>query len=210
MSRAPSWFDQFGQDPQARIDHGDRAFERDRVAFVMKTLGCGPKKLKDLRAAGRDMAGQPDLYFDCFNAMFPEFPFALGASTLRHLPLPYKTRGEQTKTTSPDYTVHRDYHSLEPMRYKAFEQVPFVVAYGKMSDRLQEVAVGRSVGLVFPRRGIIQGLMIHDDINHRYWTEGFAQVFKYRDDGGTEFQLIVQRFSDVIKAIAAEPGNWRD
>lgn len=209
MTASPGWFDQFGKNPDERVAHEERSFERDRVAFVMKTLGMGPKKVNDLRTRGRELTGASDLYFDCFNAMFPNFPIVLGASTLRLLPLPYKTRGDKTKTTSADYEVHRDYHSLEPMRYKRFEEVPFVVAFGNLSDRVQAEATGRPVGLVFPRRGVPHGLIVHDDADHRYWTQGFAQVFKYTIED-VNYQMIVQRFSDVIKAIAAEPGEWQD
>lgn len=204
MSRAQAFFDSFGNRPEERLAYEERSFERDRVAFVLKSMGIGSRRTNAIREKGKQVSGKADLYFDVFNDAFPGFPFVLGSSTLRNVVLPYTTRTHKVKTTPMDYRVHQDYHSLEPMRYKNFPHVPFVIAYFQLIERVEAQAQGRPIGLVFPRRGIMQGLIIHDDSSQKYWTEGFAQVYKYEAEGQS-CQLFVQRFSDVIKAAADDP-----
>ena len=171
-----------------------RRFEAGRVGYVMKQLGLGPKLVNELYAYREALTGVRELHLADFNAVYTGFPVYLGAHTLRCMAGPWP------QPTAADYCVHRDRFSAEPSRFKGFAKVPFVVAYQDFFNGAFHEANGRPLGLVFPRRGFQQGMIIHNDESERFWHEGLCWVYKMPR---TEHRLYVQPFSYFMDAVRA-------
>ena len=191
-----------GMDVDIRLAHENRQFEHERVRFVLRRFKLDSFGHELLTMGGESKANQW-LRFSAFNSMFPSFPFVLGIHRLRNLPLP-----GSAKTTSSDYSVHTDPNCVEPARFRKFTWCPFVVAYDELYETLAEnvASAGLHLGLVFPRSGLKEGMVIHNDASEHFWTRGLCWVYK---DEALDRKLYVQPFSDLIDAIHAGGHGWR-
>jgi hypothetical protein len=145
--------------------------------------------------------GQHELRFAAFQEMFPTFPFVFGCHMLQGLAVPWST-----KPTPITYAVHTDTHSVEAARYTKFDAVPFVVAYKELYEQLATFANGRSIALVFPRKGFLHGMVLHDDQSEQYWPQGLAEVYKFTA-GGRDRRLYRMPFTALVAAIASQ--QWK-
>lgn len=176
-------------------------FEEARVRFLLNRLKLSQFKRRLLDAWERQHS-EKRLRLAAFNHVFPTFPFLLCSHRLRGVPLP----GRGDKVTPDSYQVHRDPASVEASRFKKFSRVPFVIAYQQMLEDLGEEAGERSVAMVFPRKGLLHGLVIHNDATEQYWTHGLSWVYKPPD---SDDRLYVQPFSALIDEIYANGRGWR-
>jgi hypothetical protein len=168
------------------------SFERESVRYVTREMGLTSRHVNALLDRYEALTGKRELRFSTFNEAYSSFPVFLGSHTLRCLGGPWP------KPTGPDYCVHRDMSSVEPQRFKRFGGVPFVVAYQDFYNASFREAAGRPIGLVFPRRGFMRGMIIHNDASERFWREGLSWVYKVP---GTENRLYVQPFIFFLQAI---------
>ena len=173
----------------------EEAWEHSRVRHAMKKLGLNKNDERTVVKECEQFCGSPQLRFDVFCDHFSSFPFILTTNRLRGLPLPYGK-----KQTPKNYQVHTDQHSFEPERYKKFDWVPFVIAYRDFKEKVGES--DRSIGLVFPRRGFQQGMIIHNDYSEQYWTTDSCWVHK--DSDGEK--LFVQPFDALL--IGIKKARW--
>jgi len=180
-------------------------FEAARVRFVVRRFGLGAPVLRQLVEDWFRTTGRRELRFAAFHERYPTFPFYFGTHTLCGLAVPW-TAGAVGGRTPYNYHVHRDPYSTEPARYKKFEWVPFVIAYRQFYNSASAAASGRSIGLIFPRRGMVDGMIIHNDESEQFWTSGLCQVYK---DPKTEKRLYVQPFAALIAAIYNNGRGWR-
>lgn len=180
-------------------------FEKSRVRFVLREFKLGAPVERQLVREHFEATGRSELRFLTFHNRFPTFPFYFGASTLRGIAVPW-TKGAVNGHTPSDYHVHRDPQSTEPARFKMFHWVPFVIAYGQLYQTSLGEASGRKLGLVFPRHGFRDGMVIHNDESEQFWTHGLCQVFK---DPKSERRLYVQPFSSLLAAIYDGGRGWR-
>ena len=79
---------------------------------------------------------------------------------------------------------------------KSFPQLPFVPLWEAFLEDVQQRHPQQSVGLVFPRRGFVQGMVIHN-AGLRYIEPGTgAVVFKAANEW-----IVVQSFTSLAKVI---------
>jgi hypothetical protein len=182
----------------------DHQFEHERVKFTLQQLKLGHQTRQVGKIWADAHGGKFELRFAAFNELFPTFPFLMGASRLRGIQIVKNNR--VVRTTPHDYHVHRDPASAEPSRFKDFAGVPFRAAYEQFFN---SVGIGddpRDVCLVFPRKGFLHGMCIHNNQSEQYWTEGLCWVYK---SPKTSVRLYVQPFKHFIEAIHGNGRGWK-
>lgn len=197
----------------------DLQFEDRRVDYLMRQFGLQRQALQ-MRRQRKDQGNVGSLTFDLFEGRFPDFPFRFFAHRLVGVPLATSETAmiddqgrpqdeydeEGVRRTPYNYQIHRDALSAEPARFKNFTRVPFVVAY---LQRLEELGDDiRPTGMVFPRKGFAQGMVIHNDEDERYWSEGLCQVYKGQVLGENT-RLYVQPFRHLIAELRDGDAAWR-
>jgi hypothetical protein len=197
-----NWF----TSPTARGDAQDIArtknFEHERLKFLLGRLKLG-NRTNELMQLYQEQTGERSLRFAAFNQLFPTFPFVLGAHTLCNLTVPWGK-----KNTGSDYAVHRDDQSTEPARFKKFGWVPFVLAYQEFYSSVVTDGELRRVCLIYPRKGFLHGMCIHNDQSEEFWPSGLAWVYKF-NDGGRDRRLFVMPFQSLVEAIYAGGRGWK-
>ena len=168
----------------------DASWEHERVRHLMKKLGMSKEEERKLSKECENFCGDPLLRFDVFRSQYPTFPFLLSANRLRRMQLPHID-----KETPNNYQVHADPACFEPARYKQFERVPFVVAFHELQEQVDDPH--QTIGVVFPRKGLRQGMVIHNDLSEQYWLNGSSWVYKAKDGS----KLFVQPFEALIMGI---------
>lgn len=165
----------------------DRAYENARVRFMVARLGMG-RAAHTLADRHAELYGSRGLTFGVFAEEYPDFPVLLAASTLGGVEL------------------HQDNRSVFPNWYRRFPDLPFVAPFEAHLERVAgKVRSGFAAGLVFPRKGFGQGLVVHTDVPSAEFGRGGC--FTYR--GGTRgrpVELHVRPFSDLVDAVRA--GGW--
>ena len=164
-------------------------YEASRVEFLLNRCNMGRWRSR-LYSAAEETLGHRVLRLSVFNDFFPDFPIVLGASRLDGVKL------------------HTDKRSLLPALFRDFESAPFVAAYEEFFEANIDKAQGRAVGLVFPRKGLKQGLIMHNGGLDAYWVKGTSLVYT----GGTRkapVQLYVQAYQSLIDAIYGKGHGWR-
>ncbi len=190
-----------GANRAARAADEALTFEQERLRFLLGKLKLKYAQ-KDIAKDWENHCGRYELRFAAFNNRFPTFPFLLGANTLRDLALPYG----KARRTPFDYAVHTDPYSTEPSRFKQFQWVPYVVAYKEFYELVAAKAETRKIAMVFPRKGFLHGMVIHNDDTEQYWTHGLCQVYKFPDRGTKLFML---PFQNLIEGVYSNGHGWR-
>ena len=179
------------------------AWESTRVRHLLNKLGAAHLTAR-LQLAERGRTGTSDLTFNAVGDVLPNFPFLLRASTLRGIEVPY-----DDGKTSTSYAVDRDWRSTEPSRFKDFRNVPFVVEFFRQFEAIPPDET-RACGLVFPRRGFVHGLVIHDDDSEIFWTSGLSWVYKLpkpRSNFPNRSKLFIVPFTTLILSVIAVKGR---
>ena len=116
------------------------AWEHARVQFVIKSFKL-QRFRKDLLSQAETLHGARHLTFRGFAEQFPSFPLRVVAENL----------GGQVP-------LHKNSKAVLPYWFKSFTGLPFMDAY---REALREnTRFGWPVGMVFPRRGFQQGLIV--------------------------------------------------
>lgn len=168
----------------------DAEYQNRLVGFVLKRFHL-ERQERHLRKRDEREGGAGDLKFSLFCDEHRTFPVLLGANPLRGT------------------TLHTDPRCFLPQLFKNFDKAPFVTAYEEFFEQVADKADGRAVGLVFPRKGIRHGLVIHngDDLDRRVF-HGLVMTYH----GGTKkerLNLYVQPFQTMIEALHNEGHGWR-
>lgn len=168
----------------------DAEYEARLVSFLLKKFHI-ERVERHLRKRDSLAGGNGDLKFSLFCDEYRSFPILLSANPLNGV------------------TLHTDPRAFLPALFKSFDKTPFVMAYEELFEDIADKADGRAVGLVFPRKGIRYGLVIHngDDLDRRVFR---GMVMTYY--GGTKkrkFNLYVQPFQNLIEALHNEGHGWR-
>lgn len=170
------------------------AFEEGKVNYLLSVFKLNARKVGgQLRDREDTERGRPDLTLRAFNDTYPTFPLVMGASRLGGVQL------------------HLEKRAMLPALFKEFGQAPFVTAYETFYEANAGRANGRKLGLIFPRKGFKNGLII-------YAADGLADiplcereaVFTYV--GGTKKErhlLLVRSFQRVLEAIHNQGHGWR-
>jgi hypothetical protein len=99
--------------------------------------------------------------------------------------------------------IHRDPHSIHPMWFKSFCSLPFVKLYEEKLEAWFSGKRDRPLGMVFPRKGFLHGLILHNgDLERFIAPQSSCHVFK----GGKKhmMNLIVQPYTGFIDNLKGD------
>lgn len=164
------------------------AYEENRLEYLLHQFHLMPRAARQLRQAHVERYGSPALTFAGFNAAYPSFPLVLGVAGIKDL--------------------HLDPRCFLPNLFKAYDRTPFVLAYEEFFDQETARADGRALGLVFRRKGIRHGLIIHDgaDLPPRVFT---GTVLQYQAGRKRLRRLYVQPYQTVVEQLHHGGHGWR-
>lgn len=153
-------------------------WEHGRVRWLCARLGVGPKQRRAIEEAGGGHGGPARLTFAEFCRAFPEFPLWLAAD---------RDVGRR---------LHVDPKAVLPRWFSHFHALPFVRAWEYAAESKPPDA-GRPTGLVFPRKGVPAGLVVHDADS----LIACGPSFLYPYGEGGAYRLTVQRLADVADFV---------
>jgi len=152
-------------------------WESARVEWTMRRLKLDSQR-KEMTS---ELGFSGDYTFEAFSRMVPTFPMDIVA--------------EPRKGQLP---LHRDQKAVHPRWFKTFRSLPFVqeyeVRFGECSKE------GRPFGMVFPRKGFLQGLILHNgDWELFVPPQSSCHLFK----GGKKrsMNLVVQPYQGFIDHV---------
>lgn len=172
-----------------RAEHA-ASWEHARVDCVMKRLKLAGHRKAVMRIVS-EATGVSRLTFRAFSEFFPTFPMFLGADDLGHLPKP----------------LHLLQEAILPAWFRNFRHLPFILPYEAFYDGLGEEAGLKPVGLVFPRRGFQQGLVVHNGPVDKF-VPPRTPCFLYAG-GEKAMSLVVQPFIGLLDHIYARGRGWK-
>lgn len=171
----------------------DTTFENGKVESLIKQFKISKDAVREIREFAAEATGKPDLTFAAFNRRFESFPLLLGASRLD---------GVQLHLTSS---------AMIPALFKAFGKAPFVDVFDAFYETNQPRANGRPVGMVFPRKGFKQGMVIYatDDPKAVPLCERETMLAYASGRGKKQHWLVVRSYSKLLEALHNGGHGWR-
>lgn len=172
----------------------DVAFEEGKVTYLLKAFKLHVRNAsRVLREAQENATGTPNLTLSAFNSVFPSFPMYLGASRLGGIQL------------------HLENSAMIPAMFKTFGATPFVSAFDAFYEVSEDRSGGRPVGMVFPRKGFKNGLIIYATDDLKVLPFGEREGYFAYVSGKKKAQqwLLVRSFQKTIEAIHNGGHGWR-
>jgi hypothetical protein len=173
-------------------DRVDASFEESKLQHLFgmfrKNIG---KEMADLRQRNLAKYGYHQATFEAFHEKYQDFPLFFVASRLGGVKL------------------HVDPNSLIPAMFRNFTNTPYVKAYDIAYTNNLEKAADRKIGLVFPRKGIRNGLVIYEteDLFAEIPIGAKELVFTYVvTRRKKQSMLVVRAFQKVLEAIKSQDG----
>lgn len=197
MARKPHPFDKMGRTEEYHermAARSDAAFEEGKVNYLFAVFKMNARlagrRVRDREEADR---GRPDLTLRAFNDEFESFPLLLGASRLGGLQL------------------HLEQAAFIPALFKAFGRAPFVTAYERFYEAAEGRAGGRPVGLVFPRKGFKNGMVVYAADTLDAIPVGQREAVLVYTAGTKKHRqyVLVRSFQRTLEAIHAGGHGWR-
>lgn len=167
-------------------------WEHARVRYAMTRLRLDKRWQRVVQAYGEQHQGHAHLQFASFNAVFSDFPLALAADCLYG----------QTP-------LHASSKAVLPRWFQTFRDLPFVPPY--LDFAAGDAGKRRPAGLVFPRKGLAQGLVIHNGDLQFLLPGGSCFLHEARAKRGRKQlpRLVVQPFTLLLDAIYAGGHGWK-
>ena len=159
-------------------ESGHRAlqWENNRVEWTLNRLGKKSVKKEILAGAGNNF-----LSFDDFNN-HADFPIKLFAEYLSDIP-----------------PIHKNQKFIHPFWFKSFLRLPIVERYSDLFEK--EVRnTDKPIGMVFPRKGFLQGLIIHNG-DFEIYLPNNASCHLYRGSKASQHVLVVQPYAGLVDHI---------
>ena len=155
-------------------------WETARVEATVKRLKLHKNVLGELR---KQSGGE--LTFEGFNDRFPNFPAVLFGTALAGME-----------------PLHRHSGAIHPMWFKSFRNLPFISFYEDAlhvagSEGLSDTDGFRPFGLVFPRKGFRDGLILHNGD----WEAFTADNSSFHLFKGKDFTLLVQPYAAFLDHV---------
>lgn len=182
-----------GSDHRERLEaRADAAFEAGKVLYVLKAFRLNARKAAAaLLARERRERGGHAATFRAFNDAYPEFPLVLGATRLGAVKL------------------HADARAMIPALFRDFGRAPFVTAFEAFYEREADAAAasGRLPGLVFPRKGLKNGMVIYAADDPEAVPVGDRETLLAYPGGGAGKKrtgrtwLVVRSFQRLLEAL---------
>lgn len=151
-------------------------WEHARITHMLQVL-----RLPSVKSRLQRAEGNRTFSFEAFYAECPKFPMHLFFDNL-----------------PGSIPIHRDNKSVHPMWFKSFMSLPVVKLYKEKLSLCPWSGEDRPVGLVFPRKGFQQGLIVHNGSFDRFVSDG-SGCHVYRQEGGST--LIVQAFTGFLSHL---------
>jgi len=201
------------QSPEAvRVDL-DRRWLHARVRYTISRLGLGSFKRRLMRKAA-ELQDEAFLNFKLFDEEFPTFPVLLGCTRLSvDHPKLRRKKGEEEDPVdlkgviAPGKQLHRDPRAFHPEWFKNFMRLPFMYWYQDLYEEWGGVDNPKPVGLVFPRKGFAQGLVVHNGgLDNFVGPNGSCHV--YVGGGKKPMTLVVQPFQSMLDHVK-KVQQWR-
>lgn len=187
MSENP--FDRFQAERHARHKAlSDEAFENRTVEFVARTFGLQKQSQRLRHEHNRATGRNRSLTLLEFCRDQRSFPVIMTTRRLERL--------------------HLDKRMFLPSLFKKFSEAPFVGAYEEYYETVIGEADGRAVGLIFPRKGIPRGLIVHNGVNlpSRVFH---GLVLTYTGGKKDTQRLFVQPFQSFIESLYNRGHGWQ-
>lgn len=169
----------------------DVEYEAGRVAYL---LGAVKLNVRKATSALLESYPGPDgaLTFKAFNATYPSFPLILGASRLDGVKL------------------HLEDSAQVPALFNRFASAPFVSAYEAFYEEYADRANGGAVGLVFPRKGVRQGLIMYTSDDPEAIPFGEREFYMVYVGGSRKkrHRLYVRSFQKTVEAVYRDGHGW--
>lgn len=169
------------------------SWEDSKVKYLLGVFKI-PKQARDVASVAERQTGKPDLTLRAFDEVYPSFPIVLGASRLGGVQL------------------HLDKTAMIPALFKAFGAAPFMKAYEQFYETAAPRAGGRPVGLIFPRKGLKNGMVVYaaDDPQIIPFCEREA-FFTYVGGKSKKDRhwIIVRSFQKLLEAVHNGGHGWR-
>lgn len=163
------------------------AWEERQTQFLLQELDLLGWKGQMLGEA-RKRYGRPRLTLELFNDTFTGFPVLLGADHL------------------PGIQLYNHPQAILPALFKNFAKAPFLVAFARWLDepgRDDSIESRKGSGLVFPRKGIVRGLIVHT-VSTLSGRQGTVMTWAGDEHWPT---LHLEPFAQFIAAVVAS--GWR-
>jgi hypothetical protein len=168
----------------------DRRYEDKRLEFVFKRSGLTAIR-KELVTRQERSTGDPFLTFSVFNDTFPTYPLRLSSSRLD---------GKE---------LHKERTAALPRWFEHFRGLPFVAPFHAFLSSIGESSDLKPTGLVFPRKGFRQGLIIYNGDLNEYRIKGGEFVFETSLSDSRTMTYHVRPFSAVVEGIYNGGRGWK-
>jgi len=165
-------------DRYLKNEMASQQWESARVEWTIKQLKL-QDDVKELKARS---AFADRVFFSTFNEWFASFPFHIVAE-----PMIDKT------------PIDADPHSVHPRWFASFLDLPFVRMYEDYYVQQQASDDKRPLAMVFPRRGLAQGFVLHNGGMQFVPTMSSAHLFLAGPP--SELCLCVQPYAKLIEHI---------
>jgi hypothetical protein len=161
-------------------------WEHARVEFILKHLGLVQHK-KAFKNFVREKKNDGLFTCELFLAAFPAFPLLLGTSTLPMIHEP----------------LHRCEKAFHPEWFRNFMKLPFMEAYSELHDKYGDRTESAAVGLVFPRKGFPQGLLVHNG-DLATFVPPNSSAHTYYGSGPVGMTITVQPFVGWLTKVKSQ------
>ena len=96
--------------------------------------------------------------------------------------------------------LHRDPRAIHPMWFKSFLSLPFVKLYEERLEELYDAKQKKPFGMVFPRKGFAQGLILHNG-NWDLFVPNQSSCHIFKGSKKKSMTLLVQPYSSFIDHV---------
>lgn len=155
-----------------------RQWESTRVEWTLRRLKLEPQR-KEIASSA--VGGQ--YTFSDFRRVVSSFPAYLLAEPMA---------GVQQ--------LHRDPRAIHPMWFKSFLSLPFVKLYEERLEELYDTKQKKPFGMVFPRKGFAQGLILHNG-NWDLFVPNQSSCHIFKGSKKKSITLLVQPYSSFIDHV---------
>lgn len=189
----PNPFNELNRDNPTVVKHElRRAYEHAKVQFMLKQLGLSKRKRQLVEWIARNDE-DTRLTFTAFNEVFSSFPVWVTGTNLGDL----------------SDALHLHQKATLPNWFKTFTSLPFIKHYTEAYAAAGNLATEKPVGLVFPRKGFKQGLIVHNG-DWQTFVPPKSSCHLYVGGGNRkQTVLLVQPFSTFLTHVYRNGRGWK-
>ncbi len=188
------------QSPDAIQAEMDRRWEHARVRYTLTRLGLAKYNSQMSRKVS-DRPEEAYLTFELFDEFFPSFPMILSTDRLSTVEVQKTGSKELDETAKVDAPpLHQNLKAVHPRWFKSFLALPFIPPYEEIFNKRGSGTKLRPVGLVFPRKGFPQGLVVHNGDVYDFVSQKSGCHY-YLGGGKKPMNLVVQSYQSLLDQI---------